>query len=226
MELFDPGLHLSRLDAQFGKSAEAALPLARAAQANPGLTLIPRPEDCYALWDSYAMLDNIRAHSARVADLARAMALAARARGMDVSPDAVCAAGLLHDLGKTYTIAHGGSHAQLGAAWVMRETRNAPVARAVMFHVHWPFAEGADDDSLFLVLSIVYADKRVKHDAYVSIDERFEDLVERYGVNDFTRSRIELSRQQGKRIEAELSRRLEVRLHEHTADNGRLVKRT
>jgi hypothetical protein len=145
---------------------------------------------------------------------------------MEVNPDAVLASGLLHDLGKTYTIAHGGSHAQLGAAWVMRETRNAPIAQSVMFHVHWPWEERMDDDSLFLVLSIVYADKRVRHDAYVSLDERFADLIDRYGVDAFTRSRIELSLQQGKRIEAALSRRLEVHLHEHTADNGRLVKRT
>jgi putative nucleotidyltransferase with HDIG domain len=227
MELFDPDIHLARSVQTYREHPGAAdsLPLARAVRGNPGITLIPRPEDCSALWDSYAMLDNIRAHSAKVAELAHAMALAARGRGMAVNPDAVLASGLLHDLAKTYTIAHGGSHAQLGAAWVMRETRNAPVAQAVLFHVHWPWRERVDDDALFLVFSIVYADKRVKHDAYVGLDERFDDLVERYGVSDAVRARIALSLQQGKRIETALSRRLEVPLHEYIADHGRLVKR-
>ena len=36
------------------------------------------------------------------------------------------AAGLLHDLAKTYCIRHGGSHAQLGAAWVLEATGQLP----------------------------------------------------------------------------------------------------
>ena len=227
MELFDPDVHLARNVPAHQEHCGTAdsLPLVRAARGNPGLTLIPRPEDCHALWDRYAMLDNIRAHSAKVAELAHAMSLLARDRGMTVNPDAVLASGLLHDLAKTYTITYGGNHAQLGSAWVMRETRNAPVAQAVLFHVHWPWQEHMDEDALFLVLSIVYADKRVKHDAYVGLDERFDDLVERYGVSEAVRTRIAFSLRQGKRIETALSRRLEVSLHEHIADHGRLVKR-
>jgi putative nucleotidyltransferase with HDIG domain len=186
--------------------------------------LVPRPEDCRALWQRYAMLDHIKAHSAKVADFAHALALAAKAKGGAVDPDAVLAAGLLHDLGKTYTIYHGGNHAQLGASWVMRETGNPAIARAVMFHVHWPFEERPDDDGLFMVMAIIYADKRTKHDAYVSLEERFEDLLVRYAVNDHIRGRIGLSHAQGKRIEAALSRRLGVNLHECTADSGRLVQ--
>lgn len=228
MELFDPETHLPRhIHSHSGPSeACAPLPLAVAARACSQIQLIPRVEDCHALWDRYPMLDNIRAHSAKVADMAHSIALVAVERGVKVDPRAALAAGLLHDLGKTYTIGHGGSHAQLGAAWTMLETRNGPIARAVMFHVNWPFAERLDDDALFLVLAIVYADKRVKHDSYVSLDERFEDLVERYGHSEYIRMRIEMSHQQGKRIEAAFSRRLGVNLDECVADSGRLVQRT
>lgn len=226
MELFDPERHHCRQAGHAGPSgAETPLPLAVAARANGHVRLIPREEDCRTLWDRYSMLDNIRAHSQKVADLAHAMALLARERGLSVAPEAVLAAGLLHDLGKTYTIFHGGSHAQLGAAWVMLQTRNGPIAQAVLFHVHWPFEERLDDDSLFLVHAIIYADKRCKHDVYVSLDERFDDLLDRYGENDYIKSRIRMSLEQGKRIEAALSRRLGVKLDEHTADRGRLVKR-
>lgn len=220
MMLFDPAVHSG------GQTYPGQTPLSRAARAYPGLTLIPRVEDCETLWDNYGMLDNIREHSRKVADLAWAIALAAEQKGLAVRPDVVRAAGLLHDLGKTYSIAHGGSHAQLGAAWVMRETRNAPLAQAVLFHVYWPWEERTDEDTLLLVFAIVYADKRVKHDTYVDLDDRFADLVLRYGSSEFIRSRIQMSLEQGKRIEAALSRRLGIHLHEHTADNGRLVKRT
>ena len=226
-ELFDPEKHLPRHTptASGISGASAPLPLAVAARACPKIQIIPRVQDCHALWDRYPMLDNIRAHSAMVADMAHSMALIAVERGVKVAPDAVLAAGLLHDLAKTYTIHHGGSHAQLGAAWTMLETRNGPIARAVMFHVHWPFEERLDEDSVFLDMAIVYADKRVRHDEYVSLDERFADLVDRYGHSEFIRMRIEMSHQQGKRIETALSRRLGVNLDECVADSGRLVKR-
>lgn len=231
MELFDPERHLpDHFHFHGGPSgASAPLPLAVAARVNPGLTLIPRPEDCRALWDRYPMLDNVRAHSEKVADLAHAVALLAEERGCAVNARAILAAGLLHDLGKTYTIRHGGNHAQLGASWAMRETGNGPVARAVLFHVHWPWDEAPlleGDGDLFMVMAIIYADKRTRHDCYVSLNERFEDLLDRYGVNEYVRQRIALSHAQGKRIEAALSRRLGVNLDECIADCGRLVQRT
>ena len=227
MELFDPELHLDRpIQSHGGQSgALSPLPLAVAARANPQIVFVPRPEDCIALWNRYSMLDNIRAHSEKVADFAYAMAVQLKNSGAAVNPDAVLAAGLLHDLAKSYTIAHGGHHAQLGGAWVMRETGNGPIAQAVHFHVFWPWEEDVDNDVLFTTFAIVYADKRVKHDAYVSLDDRFDDLVARYAVNDYVRARIEFSHQQGKRIEKALSRRLGVELNEYTADSGRLVKR-
>ena len=228
MELFDPDRHLP-LPAT-GQSAPSgaaeALPLALAARLHPKRLLIPRREDCIALWECYAMLGNIRAHSEQVAGMAHALALRATEQGLDIYPDAVLAAGLLHDLAKTYTIHYGGNHTQLGAAWVMRETGNGPIAQAVIAHVDWPWVEDADNDGFFMPMAIAYADKRIKHDRCVSLEERFEDLLARYGVNDYVRSRIKGSFLQGKRMEEALSRRLGVSLHEYTVDSGRLVKRT
>ncbi|MDL2268292.1 HD domain-containing protein, partial [Desulfovibrio sp. OttesenSCG-928-G15] len=124
VEMFDPARHLTSMPKAHGgpSAARTPLPLAVAARANPKTLLIPREEDCFALWDRYAMLDNIREHSKKVAGLALALANAAKEKGFAVCPEAVYAAGLLHDLAKTYTIQHNGHHAQLGGAWVMRET--------------------------------------------------------------------------------------------------------
>ncbi len=223
MELFEPEAHLP--PALRGNNT-GALPLFLAAKANPKRLLIPREEDCLTLWDVYAVPEHIRIHSRQVANLARGIALAARENGAAVSVEAVFAAGLLHDLGKMYAIDHGGSHAQLGASWVMRETRNGPIAQAVLFHVHWPWDLLVDDDRLFITMAIIYSDKRVRHTEYVSLDDRFIDLVARYGVSDYARMRIAESKEQGEHIEVALSRRLGVNLNEYTADSRGLVKRT
>ena len=199
------------------------LPLPRAVKANPGVILIPREEDCYALWDKYRMPKHIRRHSQRVADMAAGVAHLAAEQGFAVPPEAVYAAGLLHDLAKAYCIAHGGNHAEVGAAWVMRETRNAPIAQGVLFHVHWPWEETVDDGAL-LVLALLYADKRVMHDGYVTLEARYTDLFERYGVTETSRALLATARDQGKRVEAALSGRLGVNLNEYTAYRGRLVR--
>jgi hypothetical protein len=199
------------------------LPLLRAAAAHPGLVLIPREEDCLALWNRYRMPEHIRRHSRSVADLAAGIARLDRSRGSGVDPRAVYAAGLLHDLAKGYCIVHGGNHAQMGAAWVMRETGNGPLAQGVLFHVRWPWEEDLSDDTL-LPLALIYADKRVLHDGYVNLGDRFNDLLARYGVTETARAHIIAAHEQGKRIEAALSDRLGVKLHEYTAHRGRLVR--
>lgn len=190
-----------------------------------GFLHIPSEADCIELWDSYGMWDNIRAHSRRVADLALALARQAVDNGEHINPDCALAAGLLHDLGKAHSIEFGGFHDQLGAAWVMRETRNGPLAQAVLYHTFWPWDDRLEDMPL-LTKIILYADKRVRHDQYVSLDERFRDLMLRYGLTETARGRLSAAHIQGKTIEAALSSRLGVKLDEYTAHSGRLVRGT
>jgi predicted hydrolase (HD superfamily) len=246
MVLFDPGIHLpGEAEAPPDPPAPACaargpfqafgpicteglgamgdlppLPLLRAARRHEETTFIPREEDCLALWERYRMPGHIRRHSRLVADLAAGVVHLGHSR--EAEPDAAYAAGLLHDLAKGYCIVHGGSHSQMGAAWVMRETMNAPIAQAVLFHVHWPWKEEISAET-FLPLALIYADKRVRHDGYVSLEDRFRDLLGRYGTTEAARARISSAHDQGKRIEAALSRRLGVNLREYTAHCRRLV---
>lgn len=168
------------------------------------------------------MLDHIRVHSALVADVATDLAGMARDKGLQFELQAVRAAALLHDLGKTYTVQFGGNHSQIGSSWVMQVTRNPAIAQGVMHHVHWPGR--LDLDAHFLPLVIIYADKRVKHESVVSLEDRFRDLFARYGINQDLTARIQRSYQQGKDLEKLLTTRLEVDLDGYPFDRRRMVK--
>ena len=153
---------------------------------------IPDERQCVRLWDKYGVMPHIREHCRAVASIAVELTRRALERGLipagrPLDIPYAFAGGLLHDIAKTYTIRHGGSHAQLGAAWVREETGNPALAQAVLWHVSWPWSDRELDDvadPLRLPIIIAYADKRVRHAEVVSIQERFDDLMVRYGISD------------------------------------------
>ena len=187
---------------------------------------VPNREECFALWDKYAMPQNIRAHSLVVAEFAVCLAQCLADHGADIHVPSVLASGLLHDLGKFYTIKHGGSHGQIGGAWVINETRNPHIAQGVIQHVRWPWNIDETIDAWLLSYCIIYSDKRVMHDRVVTLEERYVDLLERYGVTEDAKVRIAISHQQGLEIGAALSRRARRNFNEYTFDSGLLVHRT
>lgn len=159
---------------------------------------VPDEAQCVRLWDKYGMMPHIREHCRAVASVALEILRRAEERGVvpegrGLNVPYVLASALLHDIAKTYTIRHGGSHAQLGAAWVRDETGNPALAQAVLWHVSWPWQEGSLDetaDPFRLPVIVAYADKRVRHAEIVSLEERFEDLMVRYGIDDGRKARI------------------------------------
>lgn len=187
----------------------------------PAVSFVPSEAECLELWDVYGMLPNVRAHSLLVGHMASSLAEAATLAGLAVQVAAVRAAALLHDLAKTYTIRYGGNHCQLGGAWVQELTGNPTVAQGVIHHVYWPGK--VDIRAHFLPLTIIYSDKRVKHNQIVSLEGRFDDLLVRYGKTADIRARIRKSFQQAERIEKALAETLGMELHERTFGCRRLV---
>lgn len=94
---------------------------------HPDTAPIPDEAACRALWTRYAMFSHIERHSECVAGMAEALARRAVETGATRHPELVAlslAAGLLHDIAKSYTVQFGGSHAQIGASWVVDSTGN------------------------------------------------------------------------------------------------------
>lgn len=185
----------------------------------------PPPDDaqCFALWDKYDMLENIRQHSLMVAHIAASLAKRAEELGITCDVAATRASGLMHDIAKTWCLAHGGSHAILGASWTLEETRHYGIAQGVILHVHWPWKLPEGAAICRLPIFIIYADKRVRHDQCVTLKERFDDLIVRYGKSQAARDSIRKSCEQARKIEEALSAQLQWNLHEDSFDSGRLV---
>lgn len=190
---------------------------------------VPDEAACLELWNRHAMLPHIGRHSRVVADMAEALARRAAEIG-PARPETVAlarAAGLLHDLAKTYCVRYGGSHAQIGASWVIAATGHRRLAQAVYHHVEWPWPlpESLAFGPLAPLFFVLYADKRAKHDTLAGVEERYADLMIRYGKTEHSRAAIARGREHVLTIERVLSAQLEFPLHESTVAGGRLVKR-
>ena len=192
--------------------------------AHNRLTL-PMPPDqaaCAALWDKYNLPEHIRQHSRMVAMVAEETAALALNAGLAVDLKATRAAGLLHDLAKMHTLTYGGKHGPLAGAWIMAATRHVLVAQAVFHHVYWPWKLDLDKNPLPLI--IIYADKRVSHDRLVSLSERYEDIMTRYGLTEAARQNINKCNKQWREIEKLLTERLGTDLNAHTFNRRRMVE--
>lgn len=184
---------------------------------------VPSDKECFAWWDRYEMPEHIRQHSLLGADVATAIAEMGREAGLPVCVQTVRASTLLHDLAKYYTIRHGGSHAQLGAAWAMQLTGNPLLAMGVLHHIYWPFE--MDAERYFTPLTVLYADKRAMHETLVSVRTRFDDLIVRYGHTPEIQEKIRWTVAQVLEIERLLGALLGKDLDAYPFDSGRLVGR-
>ncbi|WP_319582202.1 HD domain-containing protein [uncultured Pseudodesulfovibrio sp.] len=196
------------------------LPPPPPALPDPAL-FVPDDAQCARYCEEFAMLKNVVEHSYMVADVATFLAERAVDKGMDVDVPTVRASALLHDLAKTYCIRHGGYHNQLGGAWVAELTGNPIIASGVTHHVYWPFA--LDLEPYFTPLAVLYADKRVNHNRLVSVEDRFKDLIVRYGIPLKLQDSINETKRQALELEQLLCDTLEVDLNACDFNSGRLV---
>ena len=155
---------------------------------------VPTREHCFALMDEYEMLDNIRAHSVMVARCADVLLTALEStdnRAYLPRRDLTITGALLHDIAKTPCLDMSCDHARQGRDLCLK-LGYPEVAEIVREHVIlMDFSPDRYQQGIFLAKEIVYyADKRVRHDETVSLKERLDYIMDRYGNNDPERLRL------------------------------------
>jgi putative nucleotidyltransferase with HDIG domain len=149
---------------------------------------IPGIDTCVALMDQYKMLPNIRQHSLLVARIAELLAFRLGEQlppGQAPDQDLCINGALLHDIAKTPCLKDNCDHAATGAD-ICRQQGYPEIAEVVACHVILQdFSLERYRQGHFQAQDIVYyADKRVRHDAIVSLAERQEYILENYGGDD------------------------------------------
>ena len=158
---------------------------------------IPSPKECLYLLKKYEVYPHIIIHSKQVAQIAMFLAKELKKQKIALNLRLVEAGALLHDIAKTYSIEHPGiQHTVKGAEWLER-LGYYKVADIVRCHVDLPEELSIDEKTI-----VNYADKRVKHDIIVSVEERFEDLFKRYGQTEEKYRYLKQLYKRSKRLES------------------------
>jgi putative nucleotidyltransferase with HDIG domain len=147
---------------------------------------IPSREECDELMAKYSMLPNIVDHSIQVMRVSLAI-IDNLKNDVFVNRDLVAAAALLHDITKTRSFITKERHDKSGGE-LLRELGFPRIAVIVEQHVtiHNINLKGELEEREI----VYYADKRVLHDTIVTIDERVNDIMQRYGTAEEIRKLI------------------------------------
>jgi uncharacterized protein len=140
--------------------------------------LIPTREQCFVLIRRYEMLPHIMRHSKLVTRVALLIAHKLNDCGCRLDLALVEAGALLHDITKTTSIDTKENHAHTGAK-LLASLGYPAVANVVRQHITLD-PDSLDPQAISEAELVNYADKRVKHEEVVGIEERFEDIKERY----------------------------------------------
>lgn len=174
------------------------------------LIQIPSLEKCREMFNEYQMLPNIQEHSEVVMQLAKTITDNLSVN-CPVNRELCLAAALLHDITKTESFKTGEAHAESGGR-LLKSLGYPEIADIVAQHV--TLRHFSHDAPLNEAEIVYYADKRVKHNEVVSVEERIIDLLERYGTTEAQRRRILRMKDTVIDIEVKLDRCLESPLDE------------
>ncbi|MCG6537222.1 MAG: HDIG domain-containing protein [Syntrophales bacterium LBB04] len=170
---------------------------------------VPSREECDELMAQYSMLPNIVAHSRQVMNVSLAI-IDNLKNGITVNRGQVIAAALLHDITKTKSLKTKETHAATGGA-LLRELGFQSIAEIVEQHV---VIENLDPKGRIEEREIVYyADKRVMHDTIVTVEERVNDLIRRYGTTEKIRYQILQNKTKALLIEKKIASFMAIDLH-------------
>ena len=131
----------------------------------------PTPQQCMRLLEGYDTPSHVRAHCRAVAHAAYLMGRELNKHGHHFDLDLVLAAGLLHDIARVEE-----DHAASGAL-IMRELGCEEEAAIIEAHMKYgPFSDIEDATETDM---ICLADRTVKENSYVGLEERMQYLIDK-----------------------------------------------
>jgi len=162
---------------------------------------IPSKNDCFQLMCQMQMLENIVAHSIQVCRVGMCLVDHLKLQDGQMNGQLVQAAALLHDITKTRSFETEENHALTGGQ-VLTDFGYPQVGDLVRQHVR--LDDYSEDKSLAEVKIINYADKRVRHDLIVPLEERMDYIMERYGSQPEHKQRIQLIWEKTRELEKQI----------------------
>ncbi|MAG22266.1 MAG: hypothetical protein CL943_03105 [Candidatus Diapherotrites archaeon] len=140
---------------------------------------IPTPEECIPLLKKYGATETIIGHLKQTAKVAVFLGKKLAEKGEEIDLPLLEASALLHDIDKKITLDdHSKKHA-VEAEAILKKEGFPKIAEIVRQHRLGWIRE--NQFSGWEAKLVYYSDKRVRHDQIVSLEERFEYLLERYG---------------------------------------------
>jgi putative nucleotidyltransferase with HDIG domain len=147
------------------------------------------------------MLENIVAHSLQVCRVATCLVDHLKLEGIHLDKQLIQAAALLHDITKTRSFKTEENHALTGGQY-LTDSGFPEVGDLVRQHVR--LDDYSEDKSIAEVEIINYSDKRVRHDRIVSMKDRMEYIMERYGSQPEHKQRIQLIWEKTRELEKQI----------------------
>ncbi len=165
---------------------------------------VPDRKTCLEVLRKYRVPPHITGHSVMVARVAVALCCILNERKNNNAVDHINvslaeAAGMLHDIAKLECINYHCDHAVRGAE-ILTVCGWPEVADIVRQHVMLDMPV-SDYSHINEAMLLNYSDKRVMHTRFVSLERRFEDLMQRYGTNAQRRNRIEFMYRESRVLE-------------------------
>lgn len=141
--------------------------------------ITPTKEECLKILKQKNVPDNIIAHLKAVCDFSLKICDLLEKKSINVNRDLVAAGSLLHDIKKI----NSDDHVAEGYEFV-KSLGYPEVALLIKKHGLYHLEDDEFTPKSWEEKIVFYADKRIKNDKVVSIDERFKYIKERYKKED------------------------------------------
>ena len=153
---------------------------------------MPSLEECKEIQNYFHMQTRTIRHCDKVAEIARRLVGKLKQAGHFLDEDLVVVGALLHDLAKG-----SANHAEVGGEW-LDDLGYSPVAKVVAAHTDLPEEAGEVIDERAVVF---YADKLVKEDVEIPLDEKIQGSLQKFGNAEAVRTIVMHRMNAAKRIQ-------------------------